>query len=93
MSFLSPYSDTNRPYSVRRTRRSRAMQVSFRDPDSKPPLESLLLQDDEDRALFMFRDEGRDTKEIAWRMEATEAAVANGIANARDREMHNGRCR
>ena len=86
MSFQSPYSDTNRPYSVRRDRRSRAMLVSIRDPDSKPPLESLLLQEDEDRALFMFRDKGRDTKEIAWRMEATEAAVANGIARARDRE-------
>ena len=86
MSPPSPYSAVNRPYSVVRDRRSRAMQVSFRDPDSKPPLESLLLPADEDRALFMFRDELRDTKEIAWRLEATEAAVANGIARARDRE-------
>lgn len=40
----------------------------------------------EDRALAMFRDELRDTKEIAWLLEATEAAVSNGIANARERE-------
>lgn len=51
-----------------------------------PPLESYLDEFAQDRALAMFRDEGRDTKEIAWRMEATEAAVANGIARARDRE-------
>lgn len=51
-----------------------------------PPLESELDEFAQDRALAMFRDEGRDTKEIAWRMEATEAAVANGIAQARDRE-------
>jgi hypothetical protein len=50
-----------------------------------PPLESELDEFAQDRALFMFRDEGRDTKEIAWRLEATEAAVANGIARARDR--------
>lgn len=50
------------------------------------PLETHLDEFAQDRALAMFRDEGRNTKEIAWRLEATEAAVANGIARARDRE-------
>jgi putative protein kinase ArgK-like GTPase of G3E family len=50
------------------------------------PLIERLDRHSEDRALAMFRDELRDTKEIAWRLEATEAAVANGIANARERE-------
>lgn len=49
------------------------------------PLIAALDRHSEDLALAMFRDELRDTKEIAWRMEATEAAVANGIANARER--------
>ncbi|KRE07435.1 hypothetical protein ASE63_22310 [Bosea sp. Root381] len=52
---------------------------------ANPPLLAVLDRDTEDRALIMFRDELRDTKEIAWRLEATEAAVANGIANARER--------
>lgn len=50
------------------------------------PLIETLDRHSEDRALAMFRDELRDTREIAWRLEATEAAVANGIANARERE-------
>jgi hypothetical protein len=54
----------------------------FRD---LPPLQAVLTEPDQDLALSMFRDELRDTKEIAWRLEATEAAVANGIARARER--------
>lgn len=50
------------------------------------PLIEQLDRHSEDRALAMFRDELRDTKEIAWLLEATEAAVANGIGKARDRE-------
>lgn len=55
----------------------------FRD---LPPLQTELSESDQDLALSMFRDELRDTKEIALRLEATEAAVANGIARARERE-------
>jgi hypothetical protein len=51
-----------------------------------PPLKRTLQCHEEVRALSMFRDELRDTKEIAWRLEATEAVVANGIARARERE-------
>jgi hypothetical protein len=60
--------------------------VALRVASSNPPLESELDEFAQDQALAMFRDELRDTKEIAWRLEATEAAVANGIANARERE-------
>lgn len=66
--------------------RRRPAPVALRAASSNPPLESYLDEFAQDRALAMFRDELRDTKEIAWRMEATEAAVANGIARARDRE-------
>lgn len=83
MSLQSPYTAHTSPD---RRHRCRAMRPSLRDPDSTPPLETVLVPEDEDRALTMFRDELRDTKEIAWRLEATEAAVANGIANARERE-------
>lgn len=56
-------------------------------PGAEPPnLKAVLQWHEEVRALSMFRDELRDTKEIAWRLEATEAAVSNGIARARDRE-------
>jgi len=50
------------------------------------PLTESLDWRSQDRALAMFRDEALDTRDIAWRLEATEAAVANGIADARERE-------
>lgn len=83
MSLQSPYTFHTAPD---RAHRCRATRVTLRSLDSAPPLETILLPEDEDRALTMFRDDLRDTKEIAWRLEATEAAVANGIARARDRE-------
>lgn len=38
-----------------------------------------------DAALNLFR-QGLDTVDIAWRLECTPAAAANGIARARDEE-------
>lgn len=83
MSMASPYSASTAPYSPRR---SRAMRVTLREIESNPPLETVLLPEDEDRALALFRAGAGDTKDIAWQLEATEAAVSNGMARARDRE-------
>jgi hypothetical protein len=83
---------TNR-FIPRRPRPSASAVIAREKMTQLEPLIELLDRHSEDRALAMFRDELRDTKEIAWRLEATEAAVANGIANARDREMHDGRRR
>jgi len=55
------------------------------DATCNPALITELDEATQDLALAMLRDELRDTKEIAWRLGATEAAVANGIARARER--------
>lgn len=47
------------------------------------PLRFVLSLDDGREALRLFR-RGLDTCDISQRMEATEAAVANAIARARD---------
>lgn len=59
---------------------------AFHIPVVAPAEPECLDEATQDLALAMLRDELRDTKEIAWRLEATEAAVANGIARARERE-------
>jgi len=48
-------------------------------------LRTSLTGDGEALALLLFR-ERHDTKDIATMLGATEAAIANGLANARDRE-------
>jgi hypothetical protein len=65
--------------------RSTAWRRDARPGAAVPNMKTVLEWHDEVRALAMFRDELRDTKEIAWRLGATEAAVANGIARARER--------
>lgn len=83
MTSLIPYPGKFNPRAPRPSA-SRSLNEAARLCDLLPLIEEL-DRHTEDRALIMFRDELRDTKEIAWSLEATEAAVANGIANARER--------
>lgn len=62
-----------------------AYESPFGDQAAKPPLQTKLDDDEARRALAMFR-RGQDTVDIARLMEATQFAVANGIARARDEE-------
>lgn len=60
----------------------------FKAPSISPgfvPLDTVLDRRGCDDALTMLR-KGLDTVDIAWRLECTQAAAANGIAHARDRE-------
>lgn len=50
-----------------------------------PKLIEKLSSFNEDRALWMFRS-GLDTVDIASELQCTQAAAANGLANARERE-------
>jgi uncharacterized protein Smg (DUF494 family) len=49
------------------------------------PLDEHLDAHCEDLALMLFRA-GFDTVDIGWKLECTQAAAANGMARARDRE-------
>lgn len=60
-----------------------AALARMRDHSDSPPLEAFLDAYSGAKALALFRT-GLDTRDIAWGMEATEAAVANAIARARD---------
>jgi hypothetical protein len=51
----------------------------------KPPLDETLDQRGCRDALALFRS-GFDNIDIAWRLECTPAAAANGIAAAREQE-------
>lgn len=50
-----------------------------------PKLVEKLSSFNEDRALSMFRS-GLDTVDIASELQCTQAAAANGLAKARERE-------
>lgn len=62
-----------------------AYESPFGERAAKPALQSKLDADEGRRALRMFRA-GKDTVDIARLMEATQFAVANAIARARDEE-------
>lgn len=62
-----------------------AYQSPFADRAAIPSLLSKLNGEQRADALRFFRS-GKDTVEIASIMEATQFAVANGIARARDEE-------
>lgn len=53
--------------------------------DRFQPLDEKLDRRGEDIALALFRAK-LDTVDIGWQLECTQAAAANGIARARDRE-------
>lgn len=53
--------------------------------DRYPPLDVNLDRRGRDSALRLFRS-GLDNVEIAWRLECTPAAAANGIGSAREQE-------
>lgn len=59
-----------------------SVPASFPD---KPPLDEKLDHRGCRNALALFRS-GLDNVDIAWRLECTPAAAANGIASAREQE-------
>lgn len=61
------------------------MRTSLALADRFKPLDEELTKSGEDLALSLFR-KGFDTVDISWKLECTQAAAANGIASARDRE-------
>ncbi|UQS95274.1 hypothetical protein Pam5_58 [Pseudanabaena phage Pam5] len=83
MSALVPFIGHIRPEPAPRPR---AKPIALRAASSNPPLETDLDEFAQDRALAMFRRGAGDTRDIAWSLGATEAAVANALARARDRE-------
>lgn len=62
-----------------------AYESPFGERAAKPPLQSKLDDEEGRRALSLFR-RGQDTVDIARLMEATQFAVANALARARDEE-------
>lgn len=63
-----------------------AYESPFGSASAHPPMKDRLDVYEAVQALSMFRRGVGDTKEIAWQLEATEAAAANGIAWAREQE-------